>query len=221
MKRILVVDDHPLFREGLKAILRRDLAFELAGEAGTAQAALALAKIARPDLVIADVSLPDKNGIQMVRELKAMLPGLGVLMVSMHAKVDYIVEAFRAGALGYLTKESAGEKLLAALKSVAAGEFYLDPSVSKEVTRKLLDIGPGPGAAAADPEAGGYDALTSREREVMRLVVEGLSTKEIAEALAISAKTVEHHRSAIMKKLGLQNAVELVRYAARIGLIDS
>jgi len=216
MKRILIVDDHPLFREGLKSILRRDAGIEVSGEAGNAAEALRQARTDAPDVALVDISLPDRSGIQLVRELRALLPHLSILVVSMHTKADYIVEAIRAGANGYVTKDAAAERLLDGLRQVGDGAFYLDPAISQDVSRELL-LGP----QKAEPAfASAYDSLTQREREVMRLVVEGLTTKEVAEGLAISVKTAEHHRCNLMKKLGLQNSVELVRYASRLGLID-
>jgi len=216
MKRILIVDDHPLFREGLKSILRRDAGIEVSGEAGNAAEALRQARTDTPDVALVDISLPDRSGIQLVRELRALLPRLSILVVSMHTKADYIVEAIRAGANGYVTKDAAAERLLDGLRQVGDGAFYLDPAISQDVSRELL-LGP----QKAEPAfASAYDSLTQREREVMRLVVEGLTTKEVAEGLAISVKTAEHHRCNLMKKLGLQNSVELVRYASRLGLID-
>lgn len=216
MKRILIVDDHPLFREGLKSILRRDAGIEVSGEAGSAAEALRQARTDAPDVALVDISLPDRSGIQLVRELRALLPRLSILVVSMHTKADYIVEAIRAGANGYVTKDAAAERLLDGLRQVGDGAFYLDPAISQDVSRELL-LGP----QKAEPAfASAYDSLTQREREVMRLVVEGLTTKEVAEGLAISVKTAEHHRCNLMKKLGLQNSVELVRYASRLGLID-
>ena len=215
-KRILIVDDHPLFREGLKAILRRDAGLVVAGEAGGAAEAVRLARACAPDIALLDISLPDRSGIHLARDLRARHPELRILMVSMHTKVDYIVEAVKAGANGYVTKDAAAERLLEALAQVGDGGFYLDPAISQEVSRELL-LGAQKREAAP---ANAYDSLTAREREVMRMVVEGLTTKEVADALAISVKTAEHHRCNLMKKLGLQNSVELVRYASRLGLID-
>jgi len=213
-KTVVIVDDHPMFRIGLKSILARDETYEVVGEAGTAVEALKLAKKQVPDYMIIDISLPDKNGIELTREVLRVLPDCKVLIVSMHTKIFYVTEALRMGALGYLVKESTSETLLKGLDAVSKGRRFVDPSLSKEIAEDLGEAGESNMVDIA------YKRLTKREQEIMRLVAEGFTTKEIAERLFISIKTVDNHRANIMNKLGIHRTVELIRYAARIGLID-
>jgi DNA-binding NarL/FixJ family response regulator len=213
-KRVVIVDDHPMFRVGLKSILSRDESYEIAGEGGTAAEALKLARSHAPDFMIVDISLPDKNGIELTREVLRILPECKVLIVSMHTKIFYVTEALRIGAMGYLVKESTTETLLKGLEALSKGKRFLDPSLSKEIAD---DFGEADTCRMVD---NAYKRLTKREQEVMRLVAEGFTTKEIAERLFISSKTVDNHRAHIMNKLGIHRTVELIRYAARIGLID-
>lgn len=215
-KNIIIIDDHPLFREGLKTIISRDDRFEVVGEAGSGHEGFDMVKRLKPDLVVIDISLPDQSGIQLARDLRELLSEIKILIVSMHSKIDYIAEAFQAGATGYVVKESASERLLQGLKSVAKGDYYLDSSVSHAVVENLMKS---PLKAAKITDAD-YATLTPREQEVMRLLAEGLSSKAVAEKLFISPKTVENHRANIMNKLGLHSTIELVRYAAKLGLID-
>ena len=215
-KSIIIIEDHPLFREGLKTIISRDDRFKVVGEAGTGYEGLEMTKRLKPDLVIVDISLPDQSGIQLTRDLRQLLSETKILIVSMHSKIDYIAEAFQAGATGYVVKESASERLLQGLKSVAKGDYYLDSSVSHSVVENLMKS---PLKAAKITDAD-YATLTPREQEVMRFLAEGLSSKAVAEKLFISPKTVENHRANIMNKLGLHSTIELVRYAAKLGLID-
>ena len=215
-KKVLIVDDHPLFREGLKVIIGRSPRFEVVGEAGAAREGLQRANELKPDLALIDISLPDQSGVDLVRSIRSALPETRILVISMHSKMDYIAEAFRAGAIGYLVKESAGEGLLKALECVAGGTYFLDSSVSHEVVSEIMRTSDKK-AKIADAT---YRGLTAREQEIMRMLAEGLLAKEIADQLFISPKTVENHRTNIMNKLGLRSPLELTRYAARIGLID-
>ena len=214
--RILIIDDHPLFREGIKSLIARNPGFEVVGEAGNGRKGLRMAKELKPDLVVMDISLPDKSGIDLTRDIRSHLSETRVIIVSMHSKIDYITEAFRAGASGYMVKESAVGTLIQGLKAVSRGEYYLDSSFSHNVVKKLMEF-PEKEAKITDAR---YDTLTPREQQVMRLLAEGISTKEIAERLFISRKTVENHRTSIMSKLELHGTIELIRYAARLGLID-
>jgi DNA-binding NarL/FixJ family response regulator len=215
-KTILIVDDHPLVREGLKSILRPAAEYEVIGQAGRARDALHMVKRLKPDLVLLDLALPDKSGLEISREIRNISPSTRIMIVSMHSKVDYIVKAFQAGATGYMTKESATGNLLGGIERVLNGEYFMDGSVSHRVVEKLMHT---PGKEIRITDAA-YESLTTREQEIMVLLAEGCSPKEAAAKLFISPKTVENHRTNIMNKLGLHSMLELVRYAARLGLVD-
>ena len=215
-KTILIVDDHPLVREGLKSILKPAAGYEVVGQAANARDAIPMVQSHRPDLVLLDLSLPDKSGLELSCEIRNISPSTRIMIVSMHSKVDYIVKAFQSGATGYMTKDSATENLLVGIERVLNGEYFMDGSVSHRVVEKLIHT---PDKEMKITDAA-YETLTPREQEVMVLLAEGNSAKEAAAKLFISPKTVENHRTNIMNKLDLHSTLELVRYAARLGLVD-
>lgn len=215
MKKIVIIDDHPLFRESTKQMLERLADFEVVGMAGDAREGERMVMELKPDLALVDLSLPDKSGIQLTRALTTMLPGLKVVILSMHAKIDYIIKALRAGALGYVVKDSVSKSLHDCLQAALKGDYYLDPALSPEIAPKLIDH-------SEQDESGTdatYGALSPREQEVLRLLAQGMPTKDIADRLAISVKTVANHRMNIMTKLDLHNTAALVHYAAQLGLL--
>jgi two-component system response regulator NreC len=209
MIRILLVDDHALVRHGFRMILASQPDMEIAGEAGNGREAVELAEKLKPDVVVMDVTMPELNGIEATRRLIELSPRTRVLALSMHKDAVYVREILRAGARGYLLKDSADTDLLAAVRAVAKGEGYLSPAVSDAV---LSDYR----RHVTDP----LDLLTTREREVLQLIAEGKTNKEIATSLNLSVYTVEAHRGRLMEKLNLHSTGELVRFAVRSGLID-
>ncbi|MBU5637973.1 response regulator transcription factor [Geomonas sp. Red69] len=215
-KSVLIVDDHPLFRDGLKSLVERSTDYHTIGEAGSGAEALALARELQPDLITMDISLPDMSGIDAAREIIMEFPKIGVLMLSMHPKVEYISEAFKAGARGYVVKETTSTRLIQAMDALSRGEFFLDGQISPETVGKLM--------AGTRKEHGSqdecYGLLSPREQQVMRMVAEGVPTREIARRLVLSVKTVDNHRTNLMRKLGVHSKIELVKYAAKLGLID-
>ena len=210
--RVLVADDHTLVRTGLVRILTEDGDCDVVAEASDGIEAVEKAIATRPDVVVLDITMPRLSGIDVVRRIRQEVPNARILALTVHDEEEYVLHMIKAGASGYLVKDSAARELLDAVVALHRGQGYLGP----QAARVLADRFANPGPESTDP----YGALTSREREVFHLVAEGKSTKEVASALGISVKTAENHRTRVMEKLGVHNAAELVRYAARKGLID-
>jgi DNA-binding NarL/FixJ family response regulator len=208
--KILLVDDHQIVRQGLRTLLEKEPDMEVAAEAEDGRAAVRLAREVSPQVVIMDVAMPDLNGIEATRQIVAECPGVKVIALSMHADRRFVSNMLKAGASGYLLKDSAFEELARAIRAVAADKVYLSPEVSDIVIRDYVK---GP-----QEEVSVYSLLTPREREVLQLLAEGKATREIADRLHVSVKTVETHRQQIMTKLELRSVAELTKYAIREGL---
>jgi DNA-binding NarL/FixJ family response regulator len=205
--RILLADDHKIVRDGLRALIERQPGLEVAGEAENGRAAVELTRQVSPDAVVMDVGMPDLNGIEATRQIVAEGAGVRVIALSMHSDRRFVTEMLRAGASGYLLKDCAFEELTQAVQVVMGGQTYLSPGIASVVVEDYV--------RQAGEEAVG---LTGREREVLQLLAEGRSTKQIAERLRVSAKTVETHRQKLMEKLNLRSVADLTKYAVRAGL---
>lgn len=210
--RVLIADDHAILRQGLVALLSASGDCTVVAEAGDGIDAVQQALRTRPDVVVVDLTMPRLNGIEVVRRLKSELPATKTLVLTMHNEEEYVLHVVRAGASGFLLKDSALGELLAAVRSLHRGQAYFGPYAAQVLATQLHQPTPGDG----DP----YRNLTPREREVFHLVVDGLTTKEIAKRLEIGIKTAENHRARILDKLDVRNTAELVRYAMRKGLLD-
>lgn len=211
MTRIVLVDDHTLVRAGLRAVIEAIPGVSVVAEAGDGQAGLAAVRAQRPDVLITDVTMAGMNGLELTEKVRAEFPGVRIIVLSMLSSEEYVMRALKAGASAYLLKDAATVELELALAAAARGETYLSPGASKRLVERAT------GKAAAGP----LDVLTSRQREVLRLIAEGIHTKEIAHRLRLSPKTVEAHRAQIMERLDIRDIPGLVRLAIRAGLISS
>jgi DNA-binding NarL/FixJ family response regulator len=209
---IVLADDHPIVRQGLRTLLEAERDFSVIGEAADGHEAVALAIRLRPVLVIADLKMPKLDGLEVCRRIRDGLPHTRVLILSMYANAAYVTEAFQRGATGYVLKETDTSNLVEAVREVQAGGRYVSPPISDLVLAAYLEKTRG---GSVDP----YDTLTAREREILRLVVEGRTNAEIAAQLAISPRTVETHRTHLMRKLRLRTPADLVRYGLRRGIV--
>ncbi|MGE3807131.1 MAG: response regulator [Gemmataceae bacterium] len=209
--RVLIVDDHALVRAGIRSLLKELTSVEVIGEASNGREALTMLETHHPDVVLMDIMMPELNGLDATARICAAHPRIRVIILSMNATEEYVLQSLRAGAAGYLLKDISPSELEQAIRAVAQGESYLTSAVSKHVVAGLLQ--------RADPGRGSLDRLTPRQREVLQLIAEGNTTKQIARKLGISVKTAETHRMQLMDSLDIHDVAGLVRYAVRMGVI--
>jgi DNA-binding NarL/FixJ family response regulator len=218
--RVVLVDDHGIVREGLRQVLASDATFEVVGEASNGEQALEVAARLLPDVILLDITMPGDSGLVVAQKLRARVPSARVLMLSVHDDAEYVLESVRAGAHGYLRKDTTPGDLRAAVRAVHAGDAWFSPAVARRLTEVLRservpDAAPPPAAPAT------VDVLTNREREVLTLVARGLLNKEVAAQLGISVRTVEAHRDSLVRKLGIRSVAGLTRYALEQGLLNA
>jgi two-component system response regulator NreC len=212
--RLFLVDDHPIVRSGLRMLFQAEPDLEIVGEAdGGAEAIVGVQRL-RPDVVIMDVAMPGVNGIEATRRIKEIAPETAVLALTMHEDEQYFFEMLKAGASGYIPKRAAPDDLVAAVRVVAQGNVFLYATLARFLMKDMVEH-----ATVAEVDAAADDLLTAREHEVLTCIADGMTSREIAEKLVISVKTVERHRENIMAKLDIHNRVELVKYAMRKGII--
>jgi two-component system response regulator NreC len=211
--RILLADDHTILRSGIRSLLEDEPGLSVVGEAEDGRTAVAMACQLRPDVVIMDIAMPLLNGLEATRQIKTQCPGVRVLILSMHDNEEYIRQVLEAGAMGYILKDAAARELISAIRSVYRGEAVLSPAVTRLVIEDYLRWG----GTRPQEET---DSLSPREREVLQLIAEGYTNKQIAEILSISIKTVQAHRNSLMQKLDLHDRGELIKYAIQKKIIE-
>jgi len=214
--RVLLAEDHTIVRKGLRSLLDKETGIKVVEEAEDGREAILKAEELYPDVVVMDIAMPGLNGLEATRQIKKRFPDIKIIILTMHANEEYILQSLKAGASGYLIKKAAPAELISAINAVHKGNSFLSPSISRtvidEYVRRSKEISEG---------EEGFEQLTVREREVLQLIAEGRKTREIAELLYISIKTVETHRAHIMNKLDIHSTAELTRYAIRKGIISS
>jgi DNA-binding NarL/FixJ family response regulator len=211
--RVILVDDHTLVRAGIRSLMDGMEGFNVVAEASDGREALAAIVLHKPDIVLMDIAMKNLNGLETTVQIKRDFPDTRVIILSMHATGDYVQQAIRAGAAGYLLKDAATAELGIAVQAVMRGEVYLSPAVSKQVVESYM-LRPG-------GDKSSVEQLTPRQREVLKMIAEGHSTKEIAYRMGVSVKTVETHRTQLMERLDIRDVAGLVRYAIRVGLITA
>ena len=212
--RIVLVEDHTILREGLRALLSADPNFEIIGEAQNGREAVRCVEKLEPDLLLMDLSMPRMSGMEAIREIKRRYPEVKIIALTVHKTEEYLLTTLKAGADGYVLKDATHEELVMAIKNVMRGKAYLRPCVSEKVIEGYLS------GRESNRSASPWETLSQREREVLKLIAEGFKNKEIAEDLCISLKTVEKHRANLIKKLDLHNAAALTVYAVQKGLVN-
>jgi two-component system response regulator NreC len=211
--RVLLVDDHAILREGIKALLGKQGNIEVVAEAGDGREAIPKAIQLRPDVVVLDISMPLMDGLEATRQIKMEAPDVKILVLTMHDDEEYFLQLLRAGASGYVTKRAVGKELVSAIEAVYQGESFFCPSMAKSLLVNYLKLAEG-------GEHIQQDRLTPREREIVKLIAEGYTNQQIADLLHRSVKTIESHRANILRKLGIHDTIELVKYAVRRKLIE-
>ena len=211
---ILLADDHTILRAGLKMMLNAQPDMEVVGEAPDGRQAIAETQRLQPDIILMDITMPEMNGIEATRHIKKLVPESKILILTMHEHDEYVFQALRAGASGYMLKEAADTELISALHVIQSGQFYLSPVAQSVLVGDYLQ------RVRIGEEKDSYSSLTEREREILKLIAEGYTNTQVAERLVISPKTVDTHRTHIMDKLNLHSRAELVKYAMRRGLLE-
>ncbi len=217
MKKItvLLADDHRILREGVRSLLEKAGDMEVVGEAADGGEAVAKAQALSPDVVLMDITMPGMNGLEATRQIKALKPNIKVLILSMHESNQYISQFLRSGASGYVLKDTAASDLVGAIRAISQGDAFLYPSIARKLLEEYMQ------KVQSGEESESYDGLTGREREILKMIAEGKSNKEIADILSLSIRTVQAHRANLMAKLHMHDRTELVRYAIRKGLIPA
>jgi DNA-binding NarL/FixJ family response regulator len=210
--RIVLADDHPVVRHGVRSLLQAEPEFSVVGEASDGLETVQLVEKLQPEVLVVDLMIPRLNGLEVTRQIKQRMPQTRVVVLSMHANEPYVLEALKNGASGYVLKDTSGTDLVLAVKQVLSGQRYLSPPLSERAVEAYLQ-------RSQDTSFDPYDALTEREREVLHLAAEGLSNPDIAARLSISPRTVETHRANLMRKLGLKTQTDLIRYALKRGIL--